>query len=153
MAKKVEKSMNKLPLGAIRPQGWLNDQMQLMSNLQRRIGALSGFVKDGEWSGGESLPRYVRGLILLSSALDDKMLKEKIASFISPIFASANEGGDFGPKNTLSQTPKIEAVKALLTYYEATGNERVLPFLKKFSKPIQHSHGQRDVVRFSRKTA
>ena len=140
MAKKVEKSMNKLPLGAIRPQGWLNDQMQLMSNLQRRIGALSGFVKDGEWSGGESLPRYVRGLILLSSALDDKMLKEKIASFISPIFASANEGGDFGPKNTLSQTPKIEAVKALLTYYEATGNERVLPFLKKFFKNQFNTH-------------
>lgn len=132
--------MNKLPLGAIRPQGWLNDQMQLMSNLQRRIGALSGFVKDGEWSGGESLPRYVRGLILLSSALDDKMLKEKIASFISPIFASANEGGDFGPKNTLSQTPKIEAVKALLTYYEATGNERVLPFLKKFFKNQFNTH-------------
>lgn len=140
MTKKVEKSMNKLPLGAIRPQGWLNDQMQLMSNLQRRIGALSGFVKDGEWSGGESLPRYVRGLILLSSALDDKMLKEKIASFISPIFASANEGGDFGPKNTLSQTPKIEAVKALLTYYEATGNERVLPFLKKFFKNQFNTH-------------
>ena len=140
MAKKVGKSMNKLPLGAIRPQGWLNDQMQLMSNLQRRIGALSGFVKDGEWSGGESLPRYVRGLILLSSALDDKMLKEKIASFISPIFASANEGGDFGPKNTLSQTPKIEAVKALLTYYEATGNERVLPFLKKFFKNQFNTH-------------
>ena len=140
MVKKVEKSMNKLPLGAIRPQGWLNDQMQLMSNLQRRIGALSGFVKDGEWSGGESLPRYVRGLILLSSALDDKMLKEKIASFISPIFASANEGGDFGPKNTLSQTPKIEAVKALLTYYEATGNERVLPFLKKFFKNQFNTH-------------
>lgn len=132
--------MNKLPLGAIRPQGWLNDQMQLMSNLQRRIGALSGFVKDGEWSGGESLPRYVRGLILLSSALDDKMLKEKIASFISPIFSSANEGGDFGPKNTLSQTPKIEAVKALLTYYEATGNERVLPFLKKFFKNQFNTH-------------
>ena len=111
-----------------------------MSNLQRRIGALSGFVKDGEWSGGESLPRYVRGLILLSSALDDKMLKEKIASFISPIFASANEGGDFGPKNTLSQTPKIEAVKALLTYYEATGNERVLPFLKKFFKNQFNTH-------------
>ena len=53
---------------------------------------------------------------------------------MSPIFASANEGGDFGPKNTSSLTPKIEAVKTLLTYYEATDNERVLPFLKKFFK-------------------
>lgn len=108
--------------------------MRFVSNLQKRIGSLSGLVKDGEWNGGESLPRYVRGLILLSCALDDKNLKEKVTSFMSLIFASANEGGDFGPKNTSSLTPKIEAVKTLLTYYEATDNERVLPFLKKFFK-------------------
>ena len=134
MAKSVDKNLKKLPLGAIRPQGWLLDQMRFASNLQKRIGSLSGLVKDGEWNGGESLPRYVRGLILLSCALDDKNLKEKVTSFMSLIFASANEGGDFGPKNTSSLTPKIEAVKTLLTYYEATDNERVLPFLKKFFK-------------------
>ena len=134
MAKSVDKNLKKLPLGAIRPQGWLLDQMRYASNLQKRIGSLSGLVKDGEWNGGESLPRYVRGLILLSCALDDKNLKEKVSSFMSLIFASANEGGDFGPKNTSSLTPKIEAVKTLLTYYEATGNECVLPFLKKFFK-------------------
>ncbi len=108
--------------------------MRIASNLQKRIGSLSGLVKDGEWNGGESLPRYVRGLILLACALDDKNLKEKVSSFMSLIFASANEGGDFGPKNTSSLTPKIEAIKTLLTYYEATDNERVLPFLKKFFK-------------------
>lgn len=134
LAKSVDKNLKKLPLGAIKPQGWLLDEMLLASNLQKRIGSLSGLVKDGEWNGGESLPRYVRGLILLSCALDDKTLKEKVASYMAPIFSSANEGGDFGPKNTLSLTPKIEAVKTLLTYYEATGNERVLPFLKKFFK-------------------
>lgn len=134
MAKSVDKNLKKLPLGAVRPQGWLLDQMRIASNLQKRIGSLSGLVKDGEWNGGESLPRYVRGLILLACALDDKNLKEKVSSFMSLIFASANEGGDFGPKNTLSLTPKIEAVKTLLTYYEATDNERVLPFLKKFFK-------------------
>lgn len=134
LAKSVDKNLKKLPLGAIRPQGWLLDEMLLVSNLQKRIGSLSGLVKNGEWNGTESLPRYVRGLILLSCALDDKTLKEKVASYMAPIFSSANEGGDFGPKDTLSLTPKIEAVKTLLTYYEATDNERVLPFLKKFFK-------------------
>ncbi len=134
MAKSVDKNLKKLPLGAVKPQGWLLDEILLASNLQKRIGSLSGLVKDGEWTGGESLPRYVRGLILLACALDDKTLKEKVTSYMTPIFASANEGGDFGPKNTLSMTPKIEAVKTLLIYYEATGNERVLPFLKKFFK-------------------
>ena len=134
MAKSVDKNLKKLPLGAIKPQGWLLDEMLLVSNLQKRIGSLSGLVINVEWFGAESLLRYVRVFILLSCALDDKTLKEKVSSYMTPIFSSANEGGDFGPKDTLSLTPKIEAVKTLLTYYEATDNERVLPFLKKFFK-------------------
>lgn len=134
MAKSAEKNLKKLPLGAIKPQGWLLSQMQSVCNLQKRIGSLSGLVKDGEWMSSESLPRYVRGLILLSCALDDEKLKEKVTSFMAPIFASANEGGDFGPVDTRSQTPKIEAIKTLLTYYQATNNERVIPFLKKYFK-------------------
>lgn len=134
MAKSVDKNLRKLPLGAIKPQGWLLEQMQSVCTLQKRIGSLSGLLKNGEWTGGESLPRYVRGLILLSCALDDSKLKDKVTGFMAPIFASANEGGDFGPLGTRSQTPKIEAIKTLLTYYQATGNERVLPFLKKYFK-------------------
>lgn len=134
LAKSVDKNLKKLPLGAIKPQGWLYDEMQLMNNLQKRLGALSGLVKDGEWCGSESLPRFVRGITLLACALDDKNLKDKAKSFVMPILSSANEGGDFGSKDSRSLTPKIEAVKALLTYYEATGSERILPFLKKYFK-------------------
>lgn len=134
MAKSAEQKLKKLPLGAIKPQGWLLSQMQSVCNLQKRIGSLSGLVKDGEWMPSESLPRYVRGLILLAYALGDEKLKEKVASFMTPIFSSANEGGDFGPQGTRSQTPKIEAIKTLLTYYQATENERVIPFLKKYFK-------------------
>lgn len=108
--------------------------MQLMNNLQKRLGGLSGLVKDGEWCGNENLPRFLRGITLLACALDDKNLKDRAKSYVMPILSSANEGGDFGSKESRSLTPKIEAVKALLTYYEATGNERILPFLKKYFK-------------------
>ena len=47
----MDKNLKKLPLGAIKPQGWLLDEMLLASNLQKRIGSLSGLVKDGEWNG------------------------------------------------------------------------------------------------------
>lgn len=134
MAKAVDKSLRTLPLGAIKPQGWLLKQLQSVCTLQKRIGSLPGLVKNGEWVGQKELPRYVRGLILLSCALDDAKLKEKVDSFMAPIFASANEGGDFGPDDTRSLTPKIEAIKTLLVYYKATGNERVIPFLKKYFK-------------------
>lgn len=134
MAKSVDKNLRKLPLGAIHPEGWLQSQMLAMCSLQKRLGALSGLVKNGEWTGGEYLPRYFRGLVLLASALDDKDLKDKARSFLSPILNSANEGGDFGPKQARSWTPKIEGVKALLTYYEFSHDEKVLHFLKKFFK-------------------
>ncbi len=134
MAKSIDKNLRKLPLGAIRPEGWLQSQMSLVCSLQKRLGALSGLVKNGEWETGEFLPRYLRGLVLLAACLDDKNLKDKAQSLLTPILFSANEGGDFGPKQTRSLTPKIEAIKALLTYYEYTGDERILPFLKKYFK-------------------
>lgn len=134
MAKSAEKSLKKLPIGAIKPQGWLLDEMQRMNNLQKRLGFLSGLVKNGEWCGNENLPRFLRGITLLAYSLDDKNLKERVNGFVAPILASANEGGDFGSKEDRSLTPKIEAIKALLTYYEATGSERILPFLKKYFK-------------------
>lgn len=134
MAKTTDKNFQKLPFGAIRPEGWLRDQLQLVGNLQKRLSALPGLLKNGEWIGGEAYPRYVRGLVLLAGALDDATLKDKIETYVLPIFNSANEGGDFGPKHFRSLTPKIEAVKALLSYYELTEDERVIPFLKKYFK-------------------
>lgn len=134
MAKSVDKNLKKLPLGAIRSKGWLRDEMLHMCDLQKRLGVLQGLVKNGEWIQGESLPRYARGLTLLAAALDDKNLKERVAGFYQPIFNSANEGGDMGPSTGRTITPKIEAVKAMLSFYEYTGSERALAFLKKYFK-------------------
>ncbi len=134
MAKSVDKNLKKLPLGAIRAEGWLKDEMLHMCDLQKRLGALQGLVKNGEWQGGESLPRYARGLTLLAAALDDKNLKDRMSGFFQPILNSANEGGDFGSRQYRSLTPKIEAIKALLSNYEYTGSDRILAFLKKYFK-------------------
>lgn len=134
MAKSIDKNLSKLPLGAIRADGWLLSELKLMNVLQKKIGALQGLIKNGEWPSGESLPRYVRGLILLAAALDDKTLKDKAVSFMQPIFNSAIGGGDFGPKEYRSITPKIEAIKTLLDYYNYVGDEKALPFLKRYFK-------------------
>lgn len=140
MAKPTDKNLKKLTLGAIRPQGWLLDQMQYMNELQKRLGMMPGLVKNGEWDGEEELPRYVRGIVLLSACLDDKTLKDKVSGFVLPLINSANEGGDFGPKSVLSQTPKIEAVKALLSYFEMSGDKTILPFLKKYFKNLFNTY-------------
>ncbi len=140
MARSVDKNLKKLPLGAVRPTGWLLDQMKHMNNLQKRLGALQGMVRGEEWESGENFPRYIRGVVLLAAALDDKVLRDKAASLVQTLFNTEREGGDFGPKNYRSLTPRIEALKALDDYYallrynELPGGERVLNFLKKYFK-------------------
>jgi hypothetical protein len=134
LAKHNNVNLKKTALGAVTPEGWLRDEMEQMSLLQKRLGSLGGLVRDGEWIRGEELPRYVRGLVLLSAALDDSALKEKLENFIQPILNSANAGGDLGPKKYRGTTPKTEAVKTLLSYYELTGDEKALNALRKFFK-------------------
>ncbi|MBO5982440.1 MAG: hypothetical protein J6Q06_01010, partial [Clostridia bacterium] len=94
MAKKENLSMTKLPIGAIRPDGWLLREIALVNGLQKRLGAVSGLTENGVWVKGEALPRYIRGLILLYGALGDKSLLDKAESFFSSILTKAKEGGD-----------------------------------------------------------
>ena len=98
------------------------------------MGAISGLTENGAWVQGEALPRYIRGLVLLYSALGDKLLLDKAQSFLSSILTKVKEGGDFGPNDKVFGTAKIEGMKALFSYYELTGDENALQVLRKFFK-------------------
>ncbi len=134
MAKKVNPSMTRLPIGAIRPEGWLLKELLLVNGLQKRLGTVSGLLENGVWAGGEILPKYVRGVILLAGVLEDRALTEKAESFVETMFATGKEGGDFGPSEKFFPASKIEALKALHSYYELTGDEKVFAFLRKYFK-------------------
>ena len=135
MAKKENLSMTKLPIGAIRPDGWLLREIALVNGLQKRLGAVSGLTENGVWVKGEALPRYIRGLILLYGALGDKSLLDKAQSFLSSILTKAKEGGDFGPQDMpFFSADKIEGLKAVYSYYELTGDDAILQVLRKFFK-------------------
>lgn len=100
-----------------------------------------------EWESGENLPRYIRGVVLLSATLDDKVLKDKAASCVQTLLNSGREGGDFGPKGYRALSPRIEAIKALLSYYELLeqteqpGGERIMAFLKRYFKHQYNNFG------------
>ena len=135
MSKNTFDPLKKLPVGAIKPEGWLKDQLMLLNELQKKLGTSKSMIKDGGWAGDEALPRYARGLILLAGVLqNEKQLREKVDAFMNPIFLSANEGGDFGPKGGKFISPKIEGIKAVMSYYELTGDTQAFSFLKKFFK-------------------
>ena len=134
MAKKQNLTLTKLPMGSVRPDGWLLRELHLVNGLQKRLGAISGLTENGAWVQGEALPRYIRGLVLLYSVLGDKLLLDKAQSFLSSILTKVKEGGDFGPNDKVFGTAKIEGLKALFSYYELTGDENALQVLRKFFK-------------------
>ena len=96
MAKKQNLTLTKLPMGSVRPDGWLLRELHLVNGLQKRLGAISGLTENGAWVQGEALPRYIRGLVLLYSALGDKLLLDKAQSFLSSILTKVKEGAILG---------------------------------------------------------
>ncbi|RDW70339.1 hypothetical protein BP5796_08736 [Coleophoma crateriformis] len=135
-----------LPLGSIRPQGWLRDQMQLMSDgLAGHQHDFYRFVKDSSWTGGdqeystlnEAWPYWFNGIVPLAYALDDTRLKQQVRSAVNYLFDSQYEDGWLGPEST-PQTrmlwPRTLVMMGLTQFLEAEPAEipRLLPKVYKF---------------------
>ena len=83
-----------LPVGAVRPEGWLKDQLTIAANgLTGHLDEFWPSVKNTAWKGGEGEawergPYYLDGLVPLAYILQDERLIAKAASWIEPILAS-----------------------------------------------------------------
>lgn len=142
--------LRELPLGAVRPQGWLRDQLRLQADGQ--TGQLEevwpDVGPDSAWLGGdgepwERGPYYLDGLIPLAYVLDDKNLQHKAQKWVEAILDSQHDDGQFGPTSNQDWWPRMVALKALTQYADATGDERVPPFLRRyFDYQLNHLPGR-----------
>ena len=130
-----------LPLGAIKPEGWLAQQLKTAAD--GLTGHLHEFWKDvGEdcaWRGGsgdgwERAPYYLDGLVPLAWTLDDEELKSVCMRYIEWIFASQREDGWFGPEKNRDYWPNMIVLKVMMQYFTATGDKRALTFMDKYLK-------------------
>ncbi|MFH1739418.1 MAG: beta-L-arabinofuranosidase domain-containing protein, partial [bacterium] len=127
-----------LPLGSVKPCGWLKDQLVLQANgLTGHLDEFWPSLSQSAWKGrdGESWergPYYLDGLLPLAYLLDDTRLIEKTKPFIEWILASEKPDGWFGPTKNEDRWPLAVALKVLTQYHEATGDERVIPFMQNY---------------------
>ncbi|MCQ6560421.1 beta-L-arabinofuranosidase domain-containing protein [Paenibacillus mendelii] len=138
-----------LPLGAVKPAGWLYNQLRIQADglsghLDEQwadVGPRNGWIGgDGEsWERG---PYYLDGLLPLAYLLDDEKLIAKANRWVEWSLNSQRESGLFGPMNLVSANADMQhshdwwhymiMLKVMTQFAEATGDERVVPFMTKF---------------------
>ena len=135
-------ALSPLPLGSIRPEDWLLDQLRTQAEgftagLDERCADLGA---DSPWLGGKAegpldrAPWYLDGLVALAWTLDDEALKAKAMRYVEWILASQREDGWFGPEGNGDYWPLMLALRALRQYFTATGDRRVLVLMDRFFK-------------------
>lgn len=145
----IAKPFIELPLGEVRPEGWLKEQLLKMKDgmtghldslYPQVMGPRNGWLGgDGDvWERG---PYWIDGLLPLAYILDDDSLKAKVQPWVEWVLQSQDSAGYFGPSedhepeeglqrnNARDWWPKMVVLKFMKQYYEATNDERVIPFM------------------------
>jgi hypothetical protein len=132
----------KLPAGTVEPRGWLLGQLELMRDgFTGHLAEISPFLKaDSGWitlkgKGWEELPYWLRGYSGLGFLLKDAEIVEAAGRWFDCAFRSQQPDGYFGPMDNRAAPdlwPNMVMVSALQDYFEATGDPRVVPFLRRY---------------------
>jgi hypothetical protein len=129
-----------LPLGSVRPLGWLLTQCQmqrdgLTGNAETLyaddLGTNSGWL-GGTGENWERGPYYIKGLIALAYTLNDAGLKQKAQKWVDWLLDHQRTDGYIGPASNDDWWPRILATYSLKDYYEATGDARVPAVLENY---------------------
>ena len=135
----VAQAFYPLPLGSIKPAGWLRNQLQIQA------GGLSGHLDEfwpdlmagSAWRGGsgegwERGPYYLDGLVPLAYLLADTTLIARTRPWIEWTLTHQRPDGGIGPVKNDDWWPNMIMLKVLMQYQEATGDARVIPFMKRY---------------------
>ncbi len=144
-----------LPLGAVKPEGWLRNQLRLMAQgmtgkldelYPEVVGPRNGWL-GGDGDGWERGPYWIDGLLPLAYLLDDVNLKAKVRPWIEWTLTHQTEDGYIGPVpfkepprdepglqrgKRRDWWPKMVMLKILQNYHGATGDQRVVECLTKY---------------------
>jgi hypothetical protein len=132
-----------LPLGSIRPHGWLARQLRIQADgLSGHLDEFWPDIAQSQWFGGtaegwERAPYWLDGVIPLAWLLDDAALKKRITAHVDYIVAHQRADGWYSPYPIDAVAKRYDmwaillANKMLAQYHEATGDTRVLDAIAK----------------------
>ncbi len=141
----------KLPIGAIKPQGWVRKQLELETEgFTGHLLEISRFLKkeDNAWlspkgeghSPWEEVPYWLKGYSNLGYVLSDKRIIDEAQTWIEATIESQREDGYFGPRSNLKRIggnkpdvwPNMIMLNVLQSYYEYSGDQRVIQLMTKY---------------------
>ena len=146
------KAYIELPLGSVKPEGWLLQQMELMKEgmtghldewYPSVVGSRNGWL-GGDGDGWERGPYWLDGLVPLAWLLEDEQLKAKAMEWIEWTLNSQTSSGYFGPVPFEEEPepepglqkgrrrdwwPKMVMLKVLQQYYEVSEDKRVIDLM------------------------
>lgn len=127
-----------LPLGSVRPTGWLQRQLRIQADgLSGHLDEFWPDVGQSQWFGGkaegwERAPYWLDGIIPLAWVLGDKPLQAKVKRYVDHIVANQRPDGWYAPYPLDASAKPYDlwaillANKVLVQYHEATGDAAVL---------------------------
>jgi DUF1680 family protein len=152
-AKLSPRAFAPLPLGSIRPRGWLLAQLRIQaSGLSGHLHEFWPDVAQSGWIGGpaegwERGPYWLDGIIPLAWLLGDQPLQNEVQRWMDYILSHQQEDGWLGPVHGRTQRgsfypeydpwPVFVFLKAATQYHEATGDQRVVPAMLKFCRKLR----------------
>jgi len=140
----------KLPIGSIKPRGWLRNQLELEANgMTGRLEEISPWCRfdQNAWtdpegkghSGWEEMPYWLKGYGDLGYVLGDEAIIKEARRWIEAALASQRDDGWFGPRSLLTSLegkadlwPNMLMLNVLQSFYEKSADPRVLPFMTKY---------------------
>lgn len=148
-----------LPIGAVRPEGWLRRQLELQNaGFHGQLTEISAFLKkDGNaWldttgngkNGWEEVPYWLKGFQNCAFLLNDPKQMAEARIWIEGIFRSQQPDGWLGPgegrtgvatdlKGRDDLWPNMVALFCLQSFYEQTGDARVIPTMTRYFRYLE----------------
>ena len=87
-----------------------------------------------ERGGLERGPYYVDGLVPLAYVLRDRALVLRARRWTDAIIGGQRDDGQFGPGSNVDWWPRMVALKVPARHFEASRDDRVLPFMERYFK-------------------